>query len=317
MADSRERTIGTNGIEMRILEAGEGPLVVLCHGFPELSYSWRHQLPALAAAGFHAVAPDQRGYGGTTRPAAIEDYDILHLGDDILGLLDALGEERAVLVGHDWGAPVVWHLAQRAPERVRAVVGMSVPFLPRSPAPPIQLMRALFGDAFFYMIYFQEPGVADAELGADPARMMRTFMWTIGGESSAGDYKPAPAAGTGLLDVLSEPKHAPGWITDDEMAVFISAFERTGFTGGLNWYRNLDRNWEKTEALATTKVEMPALFIAGAKDPVLVMAPPDAMDGWVTDLRGKVLIPDAGHWVQQERPDEVNRALLDFFATLD
>jgi pimeloyl-ACP methyl ester carboxylesterase len=317
MAEIRERTVATNGIEMRVTEAGDGPLVVLCHGFPELAYSWRHQLPALAAAGFHAVAPDQRGYGGTTQPKPIEDYDILHLGDDILGLLDALGEEQAVLVGHDWGAPVVWHLALRAPERVRAVVGMSVPFLPRGPMPPIQLMKAAFGEAFFYMLYFQQPGVADAELGADPARMMRTFMWTIGGESSPGDYKAAPAAGTGLLDVLSEPKHAPAWITDEEMSVFIEAFERTGFTGGLNWYRNLDRNWEKTEFLEGAKVEMPALFVAGEKDPVLIMAPPAVMEGWVTDLRGMVLIPDAGHWVQQEKPNEVNAALLDFLKTLD
>lgn len=175
---TRQRTLHTNAVELFLTEAGadDGFPVILAHGFPELGYSWRHQLPALAAAGCHAVAPDGRGYGRSSRPAAITDYDITHLTGDLLAVLDDLGRDRAVFVGHDWGSIVVWNLALLAPERVAGVVGMSVPFVPRPPAPPIQIMRAMFADAFFYMVYFQEPGVADADLGADPAATMRRML---------------------------------------------------------------------------------------------------------------------------------------------
>lgn len=317
------RTVATNGIELAVTEAGEGFPVVLCHGFPELGYSWRHQLPALADAGFHAIAPDLRGYGGSSKPEPIEQYDIVHLTDDMVGLLDTLGEQRAVFVGHDWGAPVVWTLAQRAPERVAAVVGMSVPFLPRAPGPPTEIFRHVFTDTFFYMLYFQEPGVADADLGADPATTMRRFLCAIGGEAiessggaSLGDLAGA-LDGRGFVERLSEPDQLPSWLSQAELDHYSEVFARTGFTGGLNFYRNLDRNWELTEDLADTKVEMPALFIGGAADPVLVMSPPSSMEGWVTDLRGTVIVDGAGHWVQQERPADVNRALLEFLGSLD
>lgn len=311
------RTVRTNGIDMHIAEQGEGPPVVLCHGFPELWYSWRHQLPALAAAGYHAIAPDQRGFGGTDRPAAVEDYDILQLSADLLGLLDELGEEKAVFVGHDWGAPVVWHLAQRVPERVRAVVGLSVAFRGgRGPQPLIPTMKALFGDTFFYILYFQQPGVADAELARDPEGFLRRFYWTISGDSPDGSFKVLPAEGTGLNDALADTDELPGWLTADDLAYYTSEFSRTGFTGGLNWYRNFDRNWELTPELDGKKIESPALFIAGERDPVLMMAPPDAMDEWIPDLRGKVILPGAGHWTQQERPAEVNAALVDFLGGL-
>src|SRR5215212_3447346 len=184
-----ERTITTNGVDLHVVEAGEGPAVVLAHGFPELAYSWRHQIPALAAAGYHVIAPDQRGYGKSSRPDKIEDYDILHLTGDLLGLLDELGEEKAVFVGHDWGSMVVWQLSLLAPERVAGVVGMSVPFVPRGPMPPTQLMRQVLGDSFFYILYFQEPGVADADLGRDPATVMRRML--AGLETSA-DTPPDP-----------------------------------------------------------------------------------------------------------------------------
>ena len=312
------RTIRTNGIDMHIAEQGEGPPVVLCHGFPELWYSWRHQLPALAAAGYHAIAPDQRGYGGTDRPDDVDDYDILRLSDDMLGLLDALGEEQAVFVGHDWGAPVVWHLAQRVPERVRAVVGMSVAFRGgRGPTPPIATMRAIFGETFFYILYFQEQGVADKELASDPEGFLRRFYWTISGDAPPGAWKVLPAEGTTLNDSLSDTDELPGWFTAEDLATYTAEFTRTGFTGGLNWYRNFDRNWEITPDLEGKKIVVPALFIAGERDPVLIMAPPDDMDEWVTDLRGKVIVPGAGHWIQQERPEEVNAALLDFLKGLD
>jgi pimeloyl-ACP methyl ester carboxylesterase len=312
------RTISTNGIDMHIAEAGEGPLVVLCHGFPELSYSWRHQLPALAAAGYHAVAPDQRGYGRTSRPEEIEAYDIMHLTDDMLGLLDVLGEEEAVFVGHDWGSIVVWNLALLAPERVRGVVGMSVPFVRRPQHPPTQIMKQIFSDNWFYILYFQEPGVADANLGRDPATMMRRFLCTIDGSVVSRDMSPLAGARDerGMLERLPEPEDLPDWLTQDELDHFVAEFTRTGFTGGLNWYRNLDRNWELTPQLAGAKVSVPALFIAGAADPVIMMTPRDGMHENVLDLRGEILIDGAGHWVQQERPTEVNQALIEFLRSL-
>lgn len=317
MSQTEHRTIRTNGIDMHVAEQGDGPAVVFCHGFPELWYSWRHQISALADAGYHAVAPDQRGYGGTDRPDAIDDYDVLHLTDDLLGLLDALGEDRAVFVGHDWGAPVVWNLALRSPDRVRAVVGMSVPFLPRGDVDPITLFEALFADNFFYMLYFQEPGVADADLGRDPHDTIRRFMSAISADRSVDPFRPLPKHGTRLSDWLPDPDALPNWLTDDDVAYYATEFGRTGFTGGLNWYRNMRRNWELTEHLAGVKVVAPALFIAGELDPVVMMASAEGMEEWVPDLRGKLVLPATGHWTQQERPAEVNTALIDFLSGLD
>ena len=312
MDQAKHRSVHANGIDMHFLEAGAGPLVVLSHGFPELSYSWRHQLPALAAAGYRAVAPDQRGYGDTSCPDVVDEYDIIHLTDDLLGLLDALDGERAVFVGHDWGALVVWNLALRAPERVRAVVGMSVPYTPRSPRPPTEIWKAAFADTWFYILYFQEPGVADADLARDPVTTMRRFLCGISGE--VGGLGPLARArdGRGMVDRLPEPERLPAWLTQEDVDHYAGVFARTGFTGGLNWYRNFDRNWELTANLAGARVEVPALFVAGAGDPVLRMVPPDRMSQWVPDLRGTILLPGAGHWIQQERPDEVNAALLHF-----
>ena len=315
-----QNTIATDvgGFTAEVAGPPDGPLVLLLHGFPQTRHSWRHQVPALAEAGYHAVAPDQRGYGGTDRPDAVEAYDILQLSNDMLGLLDALGEERAVFVGHDWGAPVVWHLAQRVPERVRAVVGMSVAFRGgRGPQPPIATMKELFGDTFFYILYFQQPGVADAELASDPEGFLRRFYWTISGDAPRDAFKVLPAEGTGLNDALSDTDALPAWLTPEDLAYYTAEFTRTGFTGGLNWYRNFDRNWEITPDLTGKKIEVPALFVAGDRDPVLLMTPPDAMDEWVPDLRAKVILPGAGHWTQQERPAEVNAALVDFLRQLD
>ena len=319
MSELTHRTVQTNGIDLHIAEQGDGPPVVLCHGFPELWYSWRHQLPALAAAGYHVIAPDQRGYGQTSRPDDVDSYDIVHLTDDMVGLLDALGEDQAVFVGHDWGGPVVWNLALRAPERVKAVAGLSVSFSPRAPMPPTELFKALFADNFFYILHFQDLGTADAELAADPEQFLRRFYFTISGDAP-GDALQAMtgAPGLNLVERLSEPPGGvmPAWCTPEDLAYYTSEFTRTGFTGGLNWYRNFDRNWEITADLAETKVEMPALYVAGSRDPVLLMVPPEGMAEWVTDLRGTVILDGAGHWTQQERPLEVNRALLDFLASV-
>jgi pimeloyl-ACP methyl ester carboxylesterase len=319
MGELTHRMVRTNGIDMHIAEQGEGRPVILCHGFPEYWYSWRHQLPALADAGYHVVAPDQRGYGETSRPAAVDDYDIVHLTDDMLGLLDALGEERAVFVGHDWGAPVVWNLAQRAPERVEAVVGMSVPFAPRAPMAPTELWKQLFTDTWFYILYFQAPGVADAEMAADPTRFLRRFLSTISGDAAEGALAGmlSDRDERGMVDRLSEPPDdvLPPWLPEADLQTMVAAFEKSGFTGGLNWYRNFDRNWELSEAWAARTIDMPAMFLAGEKDPVLVMSSPDAMTGWVTDLRGTVLMPGAGHWIE-ERPEQVNAALIEFLNKL-
>jgi pimeloyl-ACP methyl ester carboxylesterase len=292
-----ESTVTANGIELHLAEEGEGRPVVLCHGFPELGYSWRHQLPALAEAGYRAIAPDMRGYGRSSRPEAVEAYDVLCLCDDMVGLLDALGERRAVFVGHDWGAALVWQLAVVHPERVEAVVGMSVPFLPRPPAPPLELLRQGAGEDF-YIVWFQQQGVADEALRRDVRRTLATNeLWN-----------PAWAE-------RDEEPRIPRWMSEDDLNVYVEAFEETGFTGGLNWYRNMDRNWEITAPYADRKVEQPALFVAGSRDEVLSFMPPELMDEWVSDLRGKVIIEGAGHWIQQERPDEVNRALLEFLAS--
>jgi pimeloyl-ACP methyl ester carboxylesterase len=310
------RTIATNGIRMRIAEEGSGPLVLLLHGFPESWYSWRHQIPALAAAGFHVVAPDQRGYGGTDAPATIDAYDIPHLVADAVGVLDALGEKQAIVVGHDWGAPVAWHCALLRPERFRAVAALSVPYVGRSPVAPLEMFRMMAGDNFFYILYFQEPGVAERELEADVRSTLRRFLYAASGDVTEPlEFWQKPKTAK-FLDGLPDPKRLPAWLTEADLDYFANEFRRTGFRGGLNWYRNFDRNWELTPELAGAKVMQPALFVAGERDGVLAMVPVEAMRELVPDLRGLLLIPGCGHWTQQERPVEVNAALIEFLRGL-
>ena len=312
------RTVSTNGVDLHVTEAGEGFPIVFVHGFPELAYSWRHQLPAVAAAGYRAIAPDMRGYGRSSRPEAIEDYDIVHLTDDLLGLLDEIGEERAVFVGHDWGAIVVWTLSLLHPERVAGVVGMSVPFLPRSPMPPIQLMRQFFGEGFFYVLYFQEPGVADADLGRDAGETMQRMLGGLAEPPKPEDLAAHMANdGRGFVDRLPPAGDLPSWLSQEELDHYATEFTRTGFTGGINWYRNFDRNWELTPQLDGAKVTVPSLFVTGSADPVRLMSPDVVMDGNLLDHRGSHVIEGAGHWVQQEAPDQVNAALLTFLDGLD
>jgi pimeloyl-ACP methyl ester carboxylesterase len=310
------RAITTNGIRMRIAEEGSGPLVVLLHGFPESWYSWRHQIQALAAAGFHVVVPDQRGYGDTDAPAAIEDYDIFHLTGDVVGLLDALGEKQAVVVGHDWGSLVAWHCALLHPDRFRAVAALSVPYVGRAPMPPLDVFRMLAGDNFFYILYFQEPGVAERELEADVRSTIRRFLYAASGDvTEPPDFWQKPKTAK-FLDGLPDPAKLPSWLTDADVDYFTGEFQRSGFRGGLNWYRNFDRNWHRTPELAGAKVAQPALFIAGERDGVLAMVPVDAMRPLVPDLRSVLLIPGCGHWTQQERPSEVNASLIEFLRSL-
>lgn len=292
------RQVALDGIELHVAEQGAGSPVVLLHGFPELWYSWRHQLDALAAAGYRAIAPDLRGYGASSAPAEVRAYGLEEVCGDCLALLDRLGERRAVFVGHDWGATVAWQLALAHPQQVLAVVGMSVPFVPRGPAPPVAALREALGEDF-YIVWFQEPGVAERALEQDVRRTLVTRrVWS-----------PSWAA-------EDEEPSLPPWLTEADLSVYVEAFERTGFSGGLNYYRNLDRNWERGAGLADRRIEQPALFVAGSRDPVQRFLPPEIMDGWVTSLRGTVRLEGAGHWIQQERPREVNEALLGFLSGL-
>ena len=316
MADIAHRTIETNGIKMHIAEQGEGPLVVLLHGFPESWYSWRHQLPALAEAGYHAVAPDVRGYGRTDAPEAIESYNMRNMTADVVGLLDALGEQTAVVVGHDWGSPIAWSCALLYPERFSALAMLSVPYGPRAPAPPTQLFKQVFANNFFYMLYFQKPGVAEAELDADVRKSIRVFLHAVSGEAPEGALAPKQKDAT-FLEGMPEPERLPPWLTEADIDYFVGEFERTGFRGGLNRYRNMDRDWEELPQLAGAKIQQPSLFIAGERDPVAAFTNAAALSDHVPNLRNVVMLPGCGHWTQQERPTEVNAALIEFLKGLE
>ena len=326
MSQVQHRVVETNGIRLHVAEQGAGPLVVLCHGFPESWYSWRHQLPALAQAGFHAVAPDMRGYGQSGWPEAIDQYTLFHLVGDMVGLLDALGEESAVIVGHDWGAPVAWHAALLRPDRFRAVVGLSVPYRPRGSARPTTVMPQN-AEALFYQLYFQTPGVAEAELERDVRASIRRLLYSISGdaprrESGTGNPETVgmvPRNG-GFLSRTADPSSLPPWLTEADIDVFAAEFTRSGFRGGLNWYRNIDRNWELLAPFAGARVTVPALYVAGDRDLVVAFRGMDQLipnlRRFVPGLRQTLMLPGCGHWTQQERPREVNAAMVDFLRTL-
>jgi pimeloyl-ACP methyl ester carboxylesterase len=288
-----------NGIELAVAEHGpaDGPVVVLLHGFPELGFSWRHQVAPLVAADYRVLVPDMRGFGDSDAPDDAEQYAVDVLAADVLGLLDHAGAQRGTVIGHDWGADVAWKTAWLHPERVLAVAGLSVPFAPRAPAPPLGLMRKHLGEDF-YMVWFQQPGVAEQALARDVRRTLATSrVWDAAWAADTGD----------------QPR-TPPFMTEDELDVYVRTFGRTGFHGGLNYYRNLDRNWERTADVAERRITAPALFATGERDPVRRFMPAAVMDGWVTDLRVDAVVEGAGHWVQQEAPDQVNELLLAWLA---
>jgi pimeloyl-ACP methyl ester carboxylesterase len=314
------RFVESNGIRMRIAEMGKGPLVLLVHGWPESWYSWRHQLSALAAAGYHAVAPDMRGYGKSDKPTAVEDYDIHHVTADLVGILDALGEKQAVLIGHDWGAIVTWHAMLLHPQRFTAHVAMSVPYSGRGPQSIVQSLQQAMGDNFYYILYFQEPGVAEKEFDADPRGILSRLYLSPDSPREPPQITDRKRAAGGWIPRMGAPKGLPAWLTQADLDYYVTEFKEAGFRGGINYYRNFHRNWETTPQLSGAKIDKPVLFIAGDKDTVIRGATADAlrasMKEAVPGLRDVKLIPNTGHWVQQERAAETNAAILEFLRGL-
>jgi pimeloyl-ACP methyl ester carboxylesterase len=326
MSEPTQRMIESNGIRLNIAEQGKGPLLLLCHGFPESWYSWRHQIEALAAAGFHAVAPDMRGYGKSDAPEAIDQYTIFHLVGDLVGLLDALEAQTAVIVGHDWGANIAWQAARLRPDRFRAVVALSVPFRPRGPVRPTSVMPQT-ADAQFYMLYFQNPGVAEAELERDPRATVRNMLYGASGDGAAAARAAAASSGAspnlgmvpkggGFLRGSGAPAMLPAWLSEADIDFYAGEFKRSGFRGPLNYYRNIDRNWELMAAFADVPVTVPALYVAGDRDMVVSFPGTDQLlanlKQFVPALRNIQMLPGCGHWTQQERPGEVSAAIIDF-----
>ncbi len=313
------RDVQVNGIRLNVVEAGEGPLVILCHGWPELAYSWRHQIPALAAAGYKVVAPDMRGYGRSDSPTDIEAFNITQLVGDIVGLAAHYGDAHPVVVGHDWGANVAWNCALMRPDLFRAVAALSVPFRPRGPMAPLQALKAA-GVENFYWQYFQAPGVAEAEFEADHAASLRKVLFTGSGDAPPRDSMALNLpAGGGFLSRSIDPETLPAWLTADDIDFMADRFRGSGFRGGFNYYRNIDRNWSLTAPWAGASITVPALFIAGTRDVVITgfgKAALEAMPASVPTLRDSVLIEGGGHWIQQERPAEVNAALIKFLVGL-
>lgn len=312
-----QRRVATNGIELNIAEAGEGPLVLLLHGFPESWYSWRHQFAPIAAAGYHVVAPDMRGYGKSDKPQEIEAYNQVEAVNDIIGLIPALGYDQAIVIGHDWGAPTAWATALHHPDKVRSVGALSVPFMPRSPVQPMPAMREMFKGQFFYQLYFFEPGVAESEFEADIRTALKKFMVMAGGETDLASL-PVKGPDDDMFSGLPNPDTLPDWLSEEDLDFYTAEFTRSGMRGPLNYYRNHDLTWELTEG-APEHIDQPAFFAAGANDGVILMAAEALknMPSHVRDLRINEMIPDIGHWTQQEAPDAVNDIILRFLKNVD
>jgi pimeloyl-ACP methyl ester carboxylesterase len=312
-----------NGIRIHCVEVGEGPLVLMVHGFPESWYSYRHQLTALSQAGYRAVAIDVRGYGRSSAPPAIDAYRMLMQVRDNAELVHALGETQAVVVGHDWGAPIAWNSALLRPDVFRAVAGLSVPYAAPGDHRPSEVFRMMGGAEEFYIEYFQQPGRAEAEIEADVARWLLGFYFSLSGDVPRG--QPADGtvatipAGAKMIDRFSFPDQLPVWLTQDDIDMYVGEFERTGLTGGLNRYRNVDRDWEDLSAFRGRSIDVPALFIGGDRDGPTIWGKP-SIDRFATTLPHlfkSVILPGCGHWTQQERPAEVNELLLEFLGSLD
>lgn len=318
MTSIDHRTITANGIDIHLAESGRGPAVILCHGFPETWYSWRHQIPALAEAGYRVIAMDMRGFGETSAPERVDAYTLLHMVGDVIGVLDGLDLARAVVIGHDWGAPVAWNTALMRPDRIRGVAGLSVPYTPRSPTSILQAMRARGNDGF-YMAYFQQPDIPEADLARDTELTLKRTFYTLSGDPPESErWKATVPQGLGFVQSLADPQQLPAWLSQADLDVYSKSYRRSGFRGGLNWYRNVDRNAELLAPFDGARISVPALFIGGKRDAVVQWSEqiigrlPSNLDDW----RGTVLLESVGHWVQQEAPVEVNKALLQFLGSL-
>ena len=318
MSEIAMETYLVNGIQMRAAIAGSGPLVILVHGFPEGWVSWRSQLHAISAAGYRAVAPDMRGYGGTEAPNDASVYTQLHLVGDLVALVAALGDTKAVIIGHDWGAPVAWNAALMRPDMFHAVVGLSVPFAPSGSMDMLTALEKL-GVQNFYIQYFQTPGVAEAELEADVASSMRRITFGLSAEGAtgmAGVLQP----GKSFLDGTPEPKSLPPWVIQADLEYTINEFQRTGFRGGLNWYRAIRLSWELMAPWRGAIIHQPSLFIGGSKDDVLKFPNSRAsiknFSRTLPGLRGCHILEGVGHWIQREKTDDVNKLLVEFLSGL-
>ncbi|QRY62171.1 alpha/beta hydrolase [Gordonia sp. PDNC005] len=313
---TRHHTVDVGDITMHVTERGEGDAIVLCHGFPGLGYSWRHQIDALADAGYRVIAPDMRGYGRTDAPSDPRLYDREHTVADMVGLLDALDIDRAVFGGHDFGAHLVWDLPARVPDRVVALAQFSVPRVARMPVRPSVAFEYMAKQHFLHLHYFQRPGVAEVELDARPREFLAKLFHALSGDGRYLDCWGFASEGNGYLDVLPEPPVLPwSWLSEAEFNVYVDEFARTGFTGGLNWYRAEDLVWEQNAEFHDVPITVPTTFIVGAEDPVLQMMGDDPLSQTadrVPGLRSTHVIPGAGHFVQMEAADHVNRILIDF-----
>lgn len=326
MDNFKHSLIDTNGIKLHIAEKGEGPLVIMCHGFPGLCYSWRHQIEAFANAGYRAVAMDQRGYGQSDRPLEVKDYGHDVILKDMLGLQDALGEETAVWIGQDFGSPIAWNMAVRHSERVAAVASLCVSYDSREMPSPLSIYASIAKKHFIHFHYFQEIGPPEKEFYDQPELFLTRLYWALSGEGSLLDWEKFPSEGNGYLDVLADPAiDLPwSWLEKEDMDYIVSEFmrgdEASACIGGLNSYRAADINWELSKPYIGSKVEQPAFFMAGAEDPalqVIGMDQIDRMKALVPDLRGSILVPGAGHHVQQEAHEIVSKELIGFLNSLN
>lgn len=314
----QRKSIEVNAVTLSYLEAGEGTAMLLCHGFPETAHAWHKQIPALAAAGYRVIAPDLRGYGDSACPLPADEYTVFHVVGDLVGLMDALSIDRAIIVGNDWGATIAWQMALMRPDRVSGVVAFGVPMMARSPLAPTQIFPRT-NDALFYALYFQAPGVAERELERDVHATLRKIYHAASGDGTANPFGMV-APERGMLHDLPDPAHLPGWLSNADLESYAASFTRSGFRGGLNYYRNLDRNWQLQASLAGLRVEVPALFAIGSRDAGLSIPGMDRiiadMPRLVPHLHGAVTVDGAGHWLQQERADTVNGLILSFAATI-
>ncbi len=308
------------GTRLSVVEAGEvgAPIVVLCHGFPESAYSWRHQMQPLADAGYHVIAPNNRGYADSSAPKDdVSYYGIQHLTNDLVELAEQYGQQQAIYVGHDWGSFIVWELARLRPERVKALVGVSVPYT-QWPMPPIELLKQRYGDRFFYILYFQRPHDAEAECESDVANSLSRILWMASGEGARNASEPLPPMeGTGWLTHSVAPPALPwSWLTQEDFDVYVSQFRQSGFFGPVSYYRNLDANYELLKNFTGERLTMPCFFIGGEKDLVIANNPTaiSSMEKKVANLQGSVILPKVGHWIQQEDPAAFNAALLHFLS---